>query len=186
MKKLLPILTLGIVTAGSCLLKPEPASAYCVYNESDKTITALQLPVDPDSFKQVIDPGAKKCCNWQNDDCTADPGGRYGKTPFVLYEGALDTDAITASEILEDINKTAFQIIDAVAGTFGIPPVTSLAVNKIYDQLGSYASRDQGLGVVRTYNGGVVWYDGGEPVGCWVGPCQGQDKNYDGTTGVKQ
>lgn len=64
MKRLIfPILTLGIVTAGTCLLKTEPASAYCVYNDSDKAITALQLPVDADSFKQVIDPGSSKCCN---------------------------------------------------------------------------------------------------------------------------
>ena len=189
MKKVLfPILTLGIVTAGSCLFKTEPASAYCVYNESDKPITALQLPVDSDSFKQVVDPGSKKCCNWREDSCTAQQDGRYGKTPFVVYEGALDTDAITASEILEDINKTAFQIVDAVAGVANIPPVGSIVVDKIYDELDSsgYAPKEQKLGVVPAYNGGVVWYDGGEPVGCWVGPCQGQDVNYDGSMGVKQ
>lgn len=187
-KLLFPVLTLGIVTAGSCLFKIQPASAYCVYNESDTPITALQLPVDADSFKQVVNPGSKKCCNWRDDSCTADQGGRYGRTPFVVYEGALDTDAITASEILEDINKTAFQIVDAVVGVANIPPVGSLLVDKIYDELDSsgYAPEEQKLGVVPTYNGGIVWYDGGEPVGCWVGPCQGQDVNGDGSTGIKQ
>ncbi len=42
------------------------------------------------------------------------------------------------------------------------------------------------LGIVTTYNGGDVWYDGSrEPVGCWLGPCQGHDINGDGSRGYK-
>lgn len=181
-------LSLGIGAATFTLVKTEPALAYCVYNDSDKPITALQLPVDGDSFKQVIDPGSSKCCNWSDDDCTAEQDGRYGKTAFVLYKGALDTDAITASEILEEVNKIAIQIFDAAAGIVNIPPVGSIAVNKIYDELDSsgYAPQEQKLGIVPTYNGGVIVYDGsGDPVGCWTGSCQGQDVNGDGTTGPK-
>ena len=74
------IVTLGIVTAGSCLVKTEPASAYCVYNKSDDPITALQLTVKPD-FEKVINPHPKECCHWTDGSCTEKNDGL-----FVIYE----------------------------------------------------------------------------------------------------
>lgn len=175
-KPFLSILSLGVMATGITLIKTEPASAYCVYNKSDETITALQVPVSSDSFKAVIEPQSDSCCNWSEGSCTSFDDGRYGNTTFLMYKGALDTDGITASEILQEINTTITSEIPVVGGV----------VEKMYEKLddAGYGSKEQSLGAVKTYNGGVVWYDGSKaPVGCWTGPCQGQDVNHDGSTG---
>ncbi|NES87265.1 MAG: hypothetical protein F6K10_41410, partial [Moorea sp. SIO2B7] len=49
--------------------------------------------------------------------------------------------------------------------------------------LGKYVPKERGLGVVQTYNGGIIGYNGREPLGCWAGPCRGQDINRNGTRG---
>ncbi len=166
-------LSLGIGAANFTLLKTEPASAYCVYNGSDEKITAIQSPVKGDSFKAVIEPGKNACCHWSDTSCTTNGDGRYGTTTFLLFKGALDIDKITREKVLEEVLGT----------------VTGGLTDKLFEKLEQegYASKDQVLGPVDTYNGGIVWYDGTKaPVGCWTGPCLGQYVNNDGTTGYPQ
>lgn len=170
-KTFFSVLSLGVLAASIFTLqKTEPASAYCVNNQSDKEITALQVPVKGDSFKAVIEPGKSSCCNWSDTSCTTNGDGRYGITTFLLYKGALDTDKITEQKVAEEVLGT----------------ITGGLTDKIFEKLEQegYASKDDRLGPVDTYNGGVVWYDGTKaPVGCWTGPCQGQYVNNDGTEG---
>lgn len=168
-KPLFSVLSLGIAAIGITLLKTEPASAYCVYNESGETITAVQLPIKGDSFKAVIEPGEDSCCNWKDTSCTSS-SGRYDSTSFLLYEGALDIDGITAAGGLGEFTSI-------------VPGIEDVA-EKITEKF--HASGHEFLGGVTTFNGGVVWYDGNKPpVGCWTGPCRGQNINNDGSTGFK-
>ena len=198
MKTLLSsILISSAVIVGSLLLETESAEAYCVYNRSESdTIAALQLPITTSSFKEVIPPGDKKCCHFSEKSCTSmNDGERDGKTVFLLLKGELEEDLeknqdlITVRAIPEDINRVASKIIDFIRGSNDIPPIDSNLEQELYEQGRQYVQPDanlEELGVVVTYNGGIVWYDGQqEPVGCWKGPCQGQDINFDGTEGFQ-
>ncbi len=46
--------------------------AFCVYNYSDVVVSATQCSGYKNyfvGFKETIDPGKKKCCNWKNKEC---------------------------------------------------------------------------------------------------------------------
>ena len=198
MKTLLSsILISSAVIVGSLLLDTKSAEAYCVYNRSESdTIAALQLPVTTSSFKAVIPPGDQKCCHYSEKSCTSNNDGqRYGKTVFLLLKGELEEELeknqhlITVRAIPEDINRVASKIIEFIrrnedSNDSTIDPALK---QELYEQGLKYVRPDanlEKLGVIVTYNGGIVWYDGQkEPVGCWSGPCQGQDVNSDGTRG---
>lgn len=186
LKKLMATaLPLGFLATGMTLLQTEPASAFCVYNNSEETITALQLPINGSSFKQKIEPGEDKCCAWDNGDCN-NGGGRIDKAKFLILKGAVP-NALTfslgavaeANDIInyfaDDLNTSvaqdAIKIKDKILGL----------VEKYDKQVSDY------LGMEETYNGGVITYDGeDEPFGCWVGPCQAQWINNDGSEGLPE
>lgn len=180
MKKVLSkILISGILVSGSLVFTNKPSLAYCVYNDSNETISALQLPISPRSFKVVIPPKDKACCNWKETSCTKDADGRYGKTPFVILKGSVDIGLITVVAVFDRINRVALPFIPVVGSGM------TAGYNEVMQEL-DRLSISGGLGIVNTYNGGIVWYDGSrEPLGCWQGPCQGHDINGDGSTGSK-
>lgn len=165
-------------------------SAYCVYNKSNTTITVLQLPLSERSFKSVIPPNGNKCCNWSDTTCVASEG-RYEKTPFLIYKGNVNKDnlrivinnTVTARYYLKQINSDLEPLIKNILLTSGIPPITSDIAEKIYSSLDKFVSKNLALGVVQTYNGGDIFYNGSVPLGCWEGPCKAQDINKDGTRG---
>lgn len=179
MKKLLSLILLGLFPVGFVLSPLKPAEAYCIYNDSDQDITALQLPIDADSFKQVIGPKQNKCCNWQDTSCT-DPTkgqGQFDKTSFVLYRGSTDVSAITAAEVLENIVGVIAPVIPVVG------PAVQGITDQIFGSLETYFTKDSGIGVIGTYNGGIISYNGTDAFGCWSGPCIGNDVNADGSKG---
>ncbi|MEH1838558.1 MAG: hypothetical protein V7L20_07270 [Nostoc sp.] len=177
MKKLLSLILLGLFPVGFVLSPLKPAAAYCIYNDSDHDITALQWPIDADSFKQVVGPKQNKCCNWQDTSCTADPHGQFDKTAFVLYNKSIDVSALTAAKILENIVGILGPAIPYVG------PAVKEATDQIFDSLDTYVSKDSGIGVIATYNGGVITYNGTDAFGCWTGTCLGNDVNADGSMG---
>ena len=198
MKKLLfKILTLTIAVTSMMvgeIFSSKKAFAYCVYNYSNTTITAVQLPLSEDSFKAVIQPDDKKCCPWDEPTCVAEEG-RYAKTPFIIYQGNIDSDirpliiqdTVTARRVLRKIDSELIPLIQNILSTPGIPTIKSNIAEQIYSPLNKYVSRKKALGVVQTYNGGVVNYNGGdELLGCWIGRCKDQDINVDDTTGVSR
>ena len=178
MKKLLSLILLGLFPVGFVLSPLKPAAAYCIYNDSDHDITALQLPIDADSFKQVVGPKDNKCCNWEDTSCTADPHGRFDKTYFALYNQSTDVDAITAAEILEKVDGVLAQLIP------GVGSAVKEVQDQIFDALDTYITKDAGIGVVESYNGGVIVYNGTDAFYCWTGSCTGNDVNGDGSMGV--
>ncbi|MEH1890728.1 MAG: hypothetical protein V7K92_15175 [Nostoc sp.] len=178
MKKLLSLILLGLFPVAFVLSPLKPAAAYCIFNDSDKDITAFQLPIDADSFKQVIGPKQNKCCNWQDTSCTSEPHGRFDKTSFVLFKGSTDVSAITASKVLEGIAGALGQVIPVVG------PAVKELTDQIFASLDTYFTKDSGIGVIGTYNGGVIVYNGTDAFGCWTGSCIGNDVNGDGSTGV--
>ncbi|MEL7099361.1 MAG: hypothetical protein AAGM84_11080 [Pseudomonadota bacterium] len=92
------------------------ASAYCVQNQTDDYAVVFQLPLTSQSFKQVLRPDQKKCCNWRNFSCNAQtyPGAanRFGFTPMVVglyssYSKAKSKkDEIQTGAVFNDIFKT--------------------------------------------------------------------------------
>ncbi|GEM_PF-6736438 len=199
-KLLLTISTLTITFTSTIIgeiLMPKKVSAYCVYNRSNTTITAVQLPLSEGSFKAVIQPGNKSpdgCCPWDEPTCVA--GGKLdkeAKTPFLIYKGDIDeyirslrvNDAVTGRRLIKKINSDLEPSIQNILSTPGIPTIKSEIAENIYSLLGKYnIPKEQALGVVQTYNGGIVFYNGSVPLGCWIGPCKGQDINRNGTRGI--
>ncbi|WP_375498151.1 hypothetical protein [uncultured Nostoc sp.] len=180
MKKLLSLILLGLFPVGFVLSPLKPAAAYCVYNDSDQDITALQLPVKPDSFKKVIGPKNKECCNFSETSClTTATDGPEGLTKFAVYKGNFNTSAITAQTIFE-------KIATILAGSIPIIGASAQpAADEIFKALDEYIPESAKINTVVTYNGGVVVYKGGVDLfGCWTGSCIGQDVNGDGTKGV--
>lgn len=194
MKKLLFKISTLTITFISIIvyetLMSKTVSAYCVYNKSNTTITVFQLPLSERSFKSVIPPNENRCCNWKDTTCVASEG-RYAKTPFLIYQGNVNkdnlriviNDAVTAGSYLKKINSDLEPLIQNILSTSGIPPITSDIAEKIYSSLDKFVSKNQALGVVQTYNGGDIFYNGSVPLGCWMGPCKDQDINQDGTRG---
>ncbi|NES86750.1 MAG: hypothetical protein F6K10_38395, partial [Moorea sp. SIO2B7] len=186
-KLLLKISTLTItftsLIVGEILIS-KPVSAYCVYNFSKTTtITAVQLPLSESSFKAVIQPNNSACCPWYEPTCVA--GGKkdkYAKTPFIIYKGNIDKyirpiiiqNTVTARRVLRKINSDLNPLIQEILSTPGISPIQDNIAEQIYSLLGKYVPKERGLGVVQTYNGGIIGYNGREPLGCWAGPCRGQ------------
>lgn len=177
MKKILSLILLGLFPVSFVLSPLKPAAAYCIYNDSDQDITALQLPIDADSFKQVIGPKQNKCCNWQDTSCTAEPHGQFDKTSFALYRGSTDVNAITASEVLQNI----VGILGPAVPVIG--PAVQGVTDQIFGALDTYITKDSGIGIIATYNGGVITYNGTNAFGCWTGTCIGNDVNVDGSVG---
>ncbi|MBC6430376.1 hypothetical protein FM036_05825 [Nostoc sp. HG1] len=180
MKKLLSLILLGIFPVGFVLSPLKPAAAYCVYNDSDQDITALQLPVKPDSFKKVIGPKKNECCNYQETSCLTTPTeGAEGITQFALYNGNFNTSAITAQTVFEKIFTILAGSIPVIGGS------AQPAADEIFKALNEYIPESAKIKVVTTYNGGVLVYKGGaDAFGCWTGSCMGQDVNGDGSTGI--
>lgn len=179
MKRLLSFMLVECLTVGVFISAPKAAFAYCVFNESDHDITALQLDIKPDSFKKVVKPHSRECCNWKDTSCTKNKDGREGKTSFALYNGSHNTSAITAQSVLRKIASITVSIVPVIGGA------AKDATTEIFDALDTYITKNAQLGVVTTYNGGIIWYDGKEAVGCWQGPCKGNDINADGSKGPK-
>ncbi|NEO78698.1 hypothetical protein [Moorena sp. SIO4G3] len=195
-KLLLKISTLTItftsIIVGEILIS-KPVSAYCVYNYSKTTtITAVQLPLIDRSFKEVIQPNNHACCPWYEPTCVAEgKKDKYAKTPFIIYEGNIDEDIrnlliqdiFTARRVLRKINSDLDPLIQQIFYTQDIPPIQDNIAEQIYSLLDKYVPKERGLGVVQTYNGGIIHYNGPVPLGCWAGPCRGQDINRNGTRG---
>jgi hypothetical protein len=127
----------------------------------------------------VIKPNDKACCNWKETSCTTGLDGRYGKTSFAMTKGSVNMAAVTAGAVMQSINRVLLKFIPEVGSGMA---AGYDEVNKELDRL----AINGGLGIVTTYNGGIVWYDGSrEPLGCWKGPCKGHDINGDGSRGFK-
>ena len=54
--------------AGGALIAGD-ASAFCVYNGTDKDILFAQTQVSVKQMNKVIKPKERGCCNWENKDC---------------------------------------------------------------------------------------------------------------------
>ena len=174
------------------MLMSQTAAAYCVYNNSSITITAVQLPLSERSFKAVIPPNNKSCCPWEEPTCTmAEEVREDAKTLFLIYEGNLDShirrlviqDLVTVRRVFRTINSDLDPLIQNMLSAPGIPTIASHIAEQIYSLLDRYIPQEEALGVVQTYNGGIIDYNGSVLLGCWVGPCRGQDINGDGTRG---
>lgn len=183
-KWLLSVPLLGVAVTGTIFLKVEPAAAYCVYNYSDRAMTVLQLPVKTNSFKEIITPGNKKCCPWDEDSCVGSEG-QDGKTMFLTFKGEIPDSIIYALDgtaaFIESIQYTSNIVNNPYLYTAreGANAIEKLLATK-------NVAVDKFLGRVETYNGGVVIFLEGKPVGCWQGTCQGQWINGDGTEGIPE
>ncbi len=72
---------------GLCLAPAAPASAFCVYNDSDMRLTVQQVTgcLQFECFQKAIKPGEKACCNWKNKGCN-NQGQRDSELKFnVLF-----------------------------------------------------------------------------------------------------
>ncbi len=78
----------------------KPALAFCIFNETSTPVSVLQLPISESSYKAVVNPRAKDCCNWRQ--CG---GTRYGQSLFVVYTGnhRSGLDSITRERVWEKV-----------------------------------------------------------------------------------
>ncbi|MBD2309530.1 hypothetical protein H6G17_29245 [Chroococcidiopsis sp. FACHB-1243] len=188
-KSTFTVLSLGIA-AGTIILKTEPASAYCANNNSKEAITVLQLPISAESFKAVIKPGESKCCAWDNKECTGEEKERYGQTSFLVYKGEANIDALSVAQFVKELSLEVANAIDPERSGKLVKGAVA-AINKLeqINVLGKalgYPSKDNLIGALETYNGGMITYDGNQVLGCWSGSqCKEQNVNGDGTEGYQ-
>ncbi|KAL6748637.1 hypothetical protein V8C86DRAFT_3114292 [Haematococcus lacustris] len=142
------------------LAMAQGASAFCVYNEGSRPITAYQLPISARSFKKVVPPGGKECCGWKDCGGLSPEPGRCGKAIICLKNGAEDVGLVTANSVLSSINGGMTKALSFIPGMTAIGVVNSAAWDEFNRQFGCAAS-------VQTFNGGVA---GSKPgVGFWGG-----------------
>ena len=71
------------------------ACAYCVTNKTDRTVHVQQVTNDAGSaFKEWLDPGSQKCCNWKTHDCNKSKGKTdpVGFDAYVVEKAGLFTE----------------------------------------------------------------------------------------------
>ncbi len=87
MKKMMKV-SGGLMAAVMVFAFAGQARAYCVHNETDRQMTASQVlncgPSTWQCFKQDIDAGQQKCCNWSTSDCN-ESGGQTDPVGFDVY-----------------------------------------------------------------------------------------------------
>jgi len=172
-----PSMFVGMATVALSITAAGSASAYCVYNDSDHEIGVLSLPITTSSFKENIPAHESRCCHWSNNDCVTVPG-HFAETSFALFSGRINTGLVTANAVIWGINQLIAGMIPVVGS------LTSAGVGQVKGLILAAIGKSPDIGIVGTYNGGVITYDGSEALGCWEGTCQGQDINYDGSRGI--
>ncbi|MEO1377771.1 MAG: RICIN domain-containing protein [Cyanobacteria bacterium J06635_10] len=181
-----------LISLSILLLPAKPAQAYNVYNEdSNNSYTAVQIPTfafnEFTNFKQTISPGSYQGCNWSNSSCVSE-AGRGGRTAFAIYDSSVTPASIEVEAVLEDVDDV-LEVIE-IAGDISEGDIPGAILGSIElaehiaDQL-SLPDPDHLLAVVSTWNGGVITIESpSEIYGCWLGDCQSQGVNYDGSTGI--
>ncbi|AGC42891.1 hypothetical protein MYSTI_01556 [Myxococcus stipitatus DSM 14675] len=194
------------------LFMPTSASAYCIWNSSSEYVSVVRLPYSllSSEYKDSIAPGDYACCNWDKGGC-AEKEDQTGTSKFALYyDTDLDVIEAASAEDLEDALNDMANLIASLKGnpdskvadnvivgtlyflfTGQTPSTTPLYMEdsqKFVDDFSSYLSLPLVGDVTtytQTYNGGVLEaYEFGG-LGCWAGPCQGQNINIDGSMGAK-
>ncbi len=166
---------LGILMVAALFLSAfaSQASAYCVYNRSDKHIVAFQMPITSRSFKKVIKPNKSACCNWSNWDCNSQtfigPANRYGFTPLVVGSYSSYSKAnskkneIQVGAVFQDIFKTGLVAYSAYKGCVKCAKKAILLVEEMSQQIFKAAYTCSGL----MQNGAGVSVDNGERCNSW-------------------
>ena len=89
MRKFNSVFAVLVFAVFALFLAVEGADAFCVYNNTDTRIHAKQTSGQRSShgLNEMIAPGDKECCNWQNKDCN-EKGKRNNLVAFdVGYTG---------------------------------------------------------------------------------------------------